>query len=415
MPSPKPFTVDIPQSKIDILKQKLSLAEFPDQLEGAAWELGCPLDEIKRLVVTWKQWDWRQAEKTLNEHPHFHTDIEVDGFGGLDIHFVHQRSEVTGAIPLLFLHGWPGSFIEVLKILPLLAQHDGSSPAFHVVAPSLPNFGFSQGVSKRGFALAQYAETCHKLMLQLGYNDYVTQGGDWGFWITRSIGMLYPHSCKASHLNMIYSKAPSYSHNPLLALQHSITPYSERDKKELERTEWFRKEGRGYNVLQSTKPQTVTYALQDSPVALLAWIYEKLHDWSDAYPWTDDEILTWISIYQFSRAGPGAAHRIYYEVMHTAADKANDQGEGLTYENLLGHTRSVKLGLTYNPVELEMMPKTWGRTLGDVVHEAENERGGHFYAHEYPDLLVRDVRAMFGKGGGAYGLIVGKDGYESRS
>jgi hypothetical protein len=154
-------------------------------------------------------------------------------------------------------------------------------------------------------------------MLSLGYNEYVSQGGDWGSHITRAMGKLYPLHLKASHLNMMRPSPPSYSKNPLQALQHSIQPYSEKDKAGFERTEWFQKEGRGYNLLQSTKPQTLSYALQDSPVALLAWIYEKLHDWTDGHAWTDDEILRWISIYQFSRMGPGAAHRIYYESMHS--------------------------------------------------------------------------------------------------
>jgi len=154
-------------------------------------------------------------------------------------------------------------------------------------------------------------------MLQLGYNEYVTQGGDWGFYITRGIGYLYPEHCKASHINMIRGLQPTFSKHPVLALQHAVTPYSEKDKAGFQRTEWFAKEGRGYFMEQSTKPQTLAYALNDSPVALLAWIYEKLHDWTDSYPWTEDEIFTWVSIYQFSRAGPGAAHRIYYEVMHT--------------------------------------------------------------------------------------------------
>ena len=132
----------------------------------------------------------------------------------------------------------------------------------------------------------------------------------------------------------------------------------------------------GYNLIQSTKPQTVAYALHDSPVALLSWIYEKLHDWSDAYPWTDDEILTWISIYQFSRAGPGAAHRIYYETMHTTVNGNNAQNRACTYENLQQYNKNIILGLTYNPKELETVPRNWGRTLGNVVFEVENERGG---------------------------------------
>jgi pimeloyl-ACP methyl ester carboxylesterase len=144
----------------------------------------------------------------------------------------------------------PGSFLEVRKILPLLTQSDAASkcdntPSFHIIAPSLPNFGFSQGVSKRGFALAQYAETCHKLMLQLGYPQYVTQAGDWGFWITRSIGKLYPEACRASHLNMIYASPPSWVQHPILKLMSLMLPYSEHEKKGQERREWLQKESRG--------------------------------------------------------------------------------------------------------------------------------------------------------------------------
>ncbi|KUJ19127.1 alpha/beta-hydrolase [Mollisia scopiformis] len=403
--APQPYKISVPQEKIDNLKLKLSQAEFPDELSESAWELGVPLSDMKRLVKAWQQWDWRQAEEKINKLPQFHTPINVDGFGELDIHFVWQKSEVKNAIPLLFCHGWPGSFIEVQHILPLLAQPNG--PAFHIVAPSLPNFGFSQGPSKRGFASAQYAETCHKLMLSLGYPEYVTQGGDWGFTVTRAMGKLYPQSCKASHINMILAFAPTWSKNPLLALQHALTPYSEKDKKGFERSEWFAREGRGYNLEQSTKPQTLAYALNDSPVALLAWIYEKLHDWTDSYPWSDDEIFTWVSIYAYSRMGPGAAHRIYYEVTHT------QPGPGrVTQADIAGWIGGVKLGMAFNPKELGVFPKTWCRTLGPVVYESDNESGGHFFATERPELLARDLRTMFGRKGGAFGAVKGKSGFD---
>ncbi|TGO36390.1 hypothetical protein BHYA_0126g00160 [Botrytis hyacinthi] len=400
--SPQPFQISVPQAKIDTLKTKLSLAEFPDELENAEWDMGAPLSDVKRLAKAWEQWDWRVAEEKLNkklEGAQFTTGVEVDGFGELDVHFVWQKSEVKGAVPLLFVHGWPGSFLEVVQLLPLLQQPGG--PAFHIVAPSLPNYGFSEGVKKRGFAIAQYAETCHKLMLQLGYDEYVTQGGDWGMFVTRAIGKFYPKHCKASHINLVLGKVPTD--------QEASTSYSQAELEGLARTKWFEDEGRGYFAEQSTKPQTLAYALHDSPVALLAWIYEKLHDWTDAYPWTDDQIFTWISIYQFSRAGPGAAHRIYYEVMHT------QPGEGkLTMNDSSIYIGGVKLGLTFNPKELMVMPKAWGRKLGDVVFESDNltEGGGHFYAHEKPELLARDLRAMFGKGGGAFGVVKGKNGYD---
>jgi pimeloyl-ACP methyl ester carboxylesterase len=175
----KPYTISVDSSRIDDLKQRLSLARFPDELDGAEWDMGAPLADVQRLTKHWKDsYDWEAAEKKLNQLPQFVTDIQCDGFESLAVHFVHKTSKVKGAIPLLFIHGWPGHFLEVSKILGPLSEGDGvNTPAFHVVAPSLPNFGFSQGTKKRGFALEQYAETLNKLMLKLGYNEYVTQGG----------------------------------------------------------------------------------------------------------------------------------------------------------------------------------------------------------------------------------------------
>lgn len=199
----------------------------------------------------------------------------------------------------------------------------------------------STGIKKKGFGLAQYAQACHRLMQQLGYNTYVTQGGDWGMYITRSIGLLYPDFCLASHINMVRAYPPGWSSNPLLALQHAVTPYTEDEQQGRERSEWFANEGSGYRSIQSTKPQTVGYALTDSPVALLAWIYEKLHDWTDNYPWTDDEILTWISIYWFSKGGPAASLRIYYEAIHTNAEANRERTQHWIDR--------VQLGLCYAP------------------------------------------------------------------
>ena len=269
---------------------------------------------------------------------------------------------------------------------------------------SLPNYGFSEGVKKKGFGLPQYAETCHKLMQKLGYAKYVTQGGDWGMIITRTMAKFYPEYCKATHINMVRANQPTWLSEPLIALQHAITPYSERDKRGFDRSQWFLKEGSGYRHEQESKPQTLGYALADSPVALLAWIYEKLHDWTDDYPWTDDEILTWISLYWFSTAGPAANVRIYYEAIHNNTWLRSDTGKWIG---------QVKLGLAYFPKELTVVPKTWGRTLGPVVFESDNEDGGHLAAYERPKAIARDLKQMFGKDGGAYGVVEGKEGYDS--
>jgi len=226
------------------------------------------------------------------------------------------------------------------------------------VAPSLPNFGFSQKILKPGFALSQYAETCHRLMQDLGYEKYVTQGGDWGFYITRSMGILYPDNVLASHINMVRAHAPTFTSQPVLALQHAMTPYTDAESKGMKRSEWFLTDGQAYRQLQATKPQTLSYAFADSPVALLAWIYEKLVDWTDSYQWTDDEVLTWVSVYWFSTAGPNAHIRIYYEAQHNPTDLIPNR------ERTSQWVDRVKLGVAHFPNEITVVPRLWAKTLG---------------------------------------------------
>ncbi|KAL9576155.1 MAG: hypothetical protein Q9212_007339, partial [Teloschistes hypoglaucus] len=169
----KPYQIAVPEESLQELKAKLALTSFPDELDDAEWDYGAPLADIKRLVKYWQEeYDWRHHEAEMNKLPQYITPISVKGFDHLDIHFLHQPSPKKTAVPLLFVHGWPGSFLEVTKILPLLANPKEGEPAFHVVAPSIPNFGFSQGVKKKGFGIPQYAETCHNLMQKLGYTQY---------------------------------------------------------------------------------------------------------------------------------------------------------------------------------------------------------------------------------------------------
>ncbi|TVY53225.1 putative epoxide hydrolase, partial [Lachnellula suecica] len=369
MASISPFKISIPESSLTSLQAKLAATTFPEEVDFSDdWKYGTVLSDMKRLIKYWSNgFDWRAQEKKINETlPQFTTKVNVDGFGELEMHFVHKKSVKADSIPLLFCHGWPGSFLEVSKILPLLNENS-NGPTFHVVAPSLPNFAFSQGVSKPGFGLAHYAEAMHKVMLNLGYNQYATQGGDWGFSITRLISANYPTHCLASHVNVAQIKADRLAQYP------ASTPQEEAG---IARTKWFQEQGYGYNNLQSTKPSTIGFALRDSPLALLSWIYEKLHDWTDSYPWSDDEVLTWISIYAFSRAGPEASARIYYEATH-AADM---EGQA---KKLYGYN-AVKLGISYFPQDLTVPPSAYGRTLGDVVFEKRHGDGGHFAAYERP-------------------------------
>ena len=246
---------------------------------------------------------------------------------------------------------------------------------------------------------------------------------------------------------MVRSLAPTWRRNPLLALQHKLTPYSQRDHAGFARTQWFLNEGAGYRWEQETKPQTIGYALADSPVALLAWIYEKLHDWTgpsitllpalhkaltlppDDYPWTSDEILTWVSIYWFSTAGPAAALRIYYESKHDPNTATHAPSVGApTPSNPLPQAKipfvhrdstqeyigGPKLGVAHFPKELTVLPHTWAATMGEVIYQSENDHGGHFAATEHPEIIARDLRAMLGKEGKAFGIVKGSNGYVGR-
>ncbi|KAJ7196521.1 Alpha/Beta hydrolase protein [Mycena pura] len=393
--SESPFKISVPDALLERLHKKLELADLPDELDGAGWEYGVPLADVKRLVARWcNGYDWRAHEAQINAAlPQFTRPISVDGHGTLEIHYVHQPSAVAGAIPLLFVHGWPGSFLEARKIVPLLVKKSVDHPSFHVVVLGLPGFGFSQGASKPGFDMAQYAEVGNKLMLALGYDEYVTQGGDWGLAITRTIAELYggKHS-KAWHTNLIIGTPPA---DPA---QAELTP---KEQAGLAHTMKFRERGSGYSKQQSTQPQTLGYALSDSPVGLLAWIYEKLVTWTDGYPWEDDEVLTWISVYWFSREGPAASLRIYFEAGNRNFDKVFRPD---TYP-------TIPLGLSHFPKDLAVLPKSWTRGIGNIVFEREHDNGGHFAAYEKPNELVGDLRQMFGRQGPAFGVVTGRSGY----
>ncbi|KAL6800762.1 alpha/beta-hydrolase [Trichoderma sp. SZMC 28013] len=389
-----PFTIAIPDSALEQLKHKLSQATFPPESDFSDDQnYGVSLSTVKRLTEYWKDgFDWRAYEAKLNQIPQFTTNISVDGYEELNIHFIHQKSSRPNSIPLLFVHGWPGSIVEVTKIIRALSEPKGDDlPSFHVVAPSLPNFGFSDGVTKKAFGIQQYAETMHKVMLKLGYDKYVTQGGDWGFLITRAVALYYPDHCLAGHVNVITTR-PTPWRSLVLAVQYYLGLLSEDEQKGIFRSFWYLKHSSGYMLLQSTKPNTIGFALADSPVALLAWIYEKLQEWTDEYPWTDDEILEWISIYFFSRAGPAASVTIYYELIGKQKDELYKVSD---------YVPKVPLGISLFPKDVFVPPKSWGRFLGPVVFEATHKKGGHFAAYECPDDIVSDLRQMFGRQGGA--------------
>ncbi|KAK7999028.1 alpha/beta-hydrolase [Apiospora marii] len=401
----KPYEIAVPEADLADLKVRLARSRFPDELEAAEWDLGAPLADIRRLAKHWQTtFDWRAAEARLNRFPQFTTDVAAEGFEPVNLHFIHRRSEDPDAVPLLFIHGWPGSVYEGSKLIDALtqAQDQGGAddgPKFHVVAPSLPNYGFSSGVGRQGFSIDQYAEVLNKLMLRLGYDRYATQGGDWGWFISRALSHHYPQHVKATHLNLDVARPPGWLRHPVLALEHGVKPYSKHERDGFARSAWFLKEGSGYGAVHSTKPQTIGYGLSDSPVALLSWIYEKLHDWTDDYAWTDDEILTWISIYWFSTAGPAASVRIYYEFARVNRGEATRPGQ-MTQEQMMDW-QPVVVGYSHFPKDVIVRPSVWTRTGGRVVFERTHPSGGHFPAWERPEDIAGDLREMFGRNGTA--------------
>ncbi|KAI5829925.1 alpha/beta-hydrolase [Schizophyllum commune Tattone D] len=417
MSSPSPFKIAVSEEKLALLRAKLELVTWPDELEDAGSDYGAPLALVKRLTERWTTgYDWRAQEAAINaELPQFTIDLEVEGHCPLNIHFVHQRSEVGSAIPLLFVHGWPGSFLEARKIIPLLTAASEKHPSFHVVAVSLPGYGFSEAPRKRGFGLPEYAEICHHLMGTLEYTQYVAQGGDWGMSVVRVLASKYGSSfVKAWHTNFplcVPVVLPETTHTTIRSghpdPEHPIESCTSEEQEAWKQTSEFREKEMGYVMVQGTKPQTIAYALTDSPVGLLAWIEEKLLSWSDEYPWTDDEILTWVSLYWLSRAGPAATVRTYYEAMQRP-------GLGSVF-NLVEKEPTIPLGLSFFPCELSRFPKAWTRQMGNVVFEADHDKGGHFAAYEVPEALVDDLRRMFGKGGAAYGVVDGLGGYAKNS
>lgn len=401
----RPYKINVPEEKITRLKQKLALVDLPPEIEDAEpWERGVPLADAKRILNYWiNKYDWRKTEARLNNTlPQFEADIDINGFGTHTVHFVHQQSKVKNAIPLLFIHGWPGNFTEVEKILPLLVSGNGKdTPAFHVVSPSLINFGFSDRATKKGFNTGCHAETCHKLMQKLGYEKYVVQGGDLGAFVARIMVQHYQSSIGGHLLNLALPRQPTAEKDPELYKRVQNTELSAEEKEGMKRYPEVADKGMGYHKLQSTKPQTIGYSMADSPMGLMAWILEKLHDWTDSYPWTEEEVLQWVCIYYFSKAGPNATQHIYYEASHVL-----DEKPGTNYS-------SVPLGLSRFPKELTLLPKLWHETLGPLVFWSVHERGGHFASQEMPEELVSDLREMFGKEGPCAGCCgKGRSGYE---
>ena len=370
----EPFEIAVDDSVLEDLHRRLSSVRWPDAVEGAGWEYGSDLDFVRELVTHWREvYDWRAIEAQLNQLPQFRT--EIDGMG---IHFLHVRGRGPDPIPLVLNHGWPSCFYEMHKVIGPLsdpAAHGGDpADAFHVVVPSLPGYGFSDRPRTRGVDTARIADLWKTLMVdRLGYARFGAQGGDWGAAIQTDLGNRHAEHLIGLHFNM-------------------LTPPVDPETLTPEQREWwtevqaYRDEEWGYVHLQRTKPQTPSFALNDSPAGLAAWIVEKWRRWSDCDGdpesiYTRDELLTTVMIYWVTET-IGSSMRLYRETFGRTSGPGH-------YE-----VQDVPVGVAaFN--EVNRPPRALCEPFFDLHRFTVMERGGHFPAMEVPEALVEEVRAFF--------------------
>jgi len=370
----EPFRIDTPQSALDDLAARLANTRWPSRETVGDWSQGAPLASVRALCDHWRDhYDWRRCEAALNAIPQFRTTID-----GLGIHFLHARSPSADALPLILTHGWPGSVIEFLAVIgPLTDPAAHGAPdaqAFHVVAPSLPGYGFSDQPADSGWGVERIAGAWIELMRRLGYQRFVAQGGDWGAAVTTAIAMAAPPECAAIHLNMpLVFPEPADFADLTAAEQATVASmhfYQDRDS--------------GYAKLQGTRPQTIGYALADSPVAQAAWIYEKFHAWTDHDGTPEsalgrDAMLDIITLYWLTNSGASSG-RLYWE----SADAFKAQ------------RLDLPVGISIYPKEIFRPSRRWAeRSYPKLIHWNELAKGGHFAAFEQPELFVAEVRECF--------------------
>ena len=372
-----PYKINVPDAVLRDLKERLARTRFPDQLQNVGWDYGTDPAYLKPLVEYWRdRFDWRAQEKKLNEFDQFTTTID-----GLKIHFIHQKSRVPNAFPLVLTHGWPGSIYEFHKIIGPLTDpvKYGGRPedAFTVVAISLPGFGFSERPKDRGYSPEKMAGIIAKLMARLGYSRYGVQGGDWGGIISRIIALNDAEHVAGLHLNFCIAPAPTGVSNPLEGVPEAEVALMNATNARMENE-------RAYQQIQGTKPQTLGVGLIDSPAGLASWIVEKFHAWCDCGDniesrFSKDDLLTNVTIYWATETAASST-RIYYE------NRVAPPVQGRV---------TVPTACALFPKEISTPPKKWVEARYNLVRWTPMPRGGHFAALEQPELLLNDVREFF--------------------
>jgi microsomal epoxide hydrolase len=369
----EPFTVTVPEAEITGLQTRLRGTRWPAEAPVADWRYGTDLTYLRELCAYWADgYDWRVHEARLNAFDQFTTEVD-----GQHLHFIHARSPEPEARPLIISHGWPGSVVEFLHVIDPLRDpvaHGGDpADAFHVVAPSLPGYGWSGPTGDVGWDPARIADCFAALMERLGYDRYVAQGGDWGSMITTQMGLRHADRLDGIHLNMIIAIPPE-----------GVTDFTESELAGLASAGEYLETGSGYAQIQGTRPQSIGYGLTDSPAGLAGWIIEKFRAWTDNDGTIEsaidrDDLLTNLSVYWFTRTA-GSSARLYYEAM-----KSDQFG-------LQPGRVEVPTGGAIFPAEIVRPSRRFAEATFNIVHWSEFDRGGHFAALEEPDLLVGDIR-----------------------
>ena len=373
----QPFRIEIPQAALDDLYDRLDRTRWPTELPGVGWERGVPIAYLRTLVDYWRTgYDWRAVEARINRFPQYTTDID-----GANVHFLHVRSPEPQALPLILTHGWPGSVAEFLDVLDPLADpraHGGDpATAFHLVLPSLPGYGFSGPTPEPGWDVVRVAEAWAELMSRLGYDRYLAQGGDLGSMVSIILGEMDPEHVAGVHVNLLLAMPTGDDPDELTGL-------GDADRDRIALLSRFRADLSGYMKVHSTRPQTLAYALTDSPVGQLAWMAEKFHEWTDTAGVSRDMVLTNVMIYWLTAtAGPSA--QIYYE-----------SAPFLPIADAPPTARAASalpLGVAVFPKDVLLPVRRFAeRDFKNIVHWSEFDRGGHFPALEQPDMFVADLR-----------------------
>ncbi len=369
----EPFRIDVPQRDLDDLAARLSAIRWPDEVTGAGTDYGMPLGVVQRLAEHWRTgYDWRAHEAQLNEFPQYRTAID-----GQTIHFLHVRSPEPDALPLLLLHGWPGSVLEFARMIGPLTdpRAHGADPAhaFHVVVPSLPGYGFSGPTAEPGWDSSRMARALGMLMSRLGYQRWGAAGGDSGALVGRELGILAPDGLIGVHLMQIFA-FPSGDPAEMAAL-------SEADRQSLSGATADFQSKAGYQKIQQTRPQTLGYGLTDSPAGQLAWNAELWTGWGDYADYLDvDTFLTHVSIYWFTRTA-GSSARHYYEDAHSGAGYRDAPNK-------------IPTAVAVFPQDFRTV-RAFAERANNIVRYTEFDRGGHFAYTTDPDLVVADLREFF--------------------